>query len=85
MRKKYHAGLPEHVVGNVFNRRMKAARGIDPGPEGEVAAPEPKLYLKHVPMIDICREPGPGVARRLVGIAGWGLVMALGLKVAGMV
>lgn len=53
---------------------MKVARGIDPGPEGKLAVPDPKLYLKHVPTIDISRERGPGVARRLVGIAGWAVM-----------
>ncbi|QKD02165.1 helicase HerA-like domain-containing protein [Mesorhizobium loti] len=69
LRKKYHAGMAEHIAGRAFNRRMMEARGIDPGLEGEAIVPEPNLYLKHVPTIDISREPAPGAARRLAGIA----------------
>ncbi|RWM29430.1 helicase HerA-like domain-containing protein [Mesorhizobium sp.] len=85
LRKKYHAGLPEHVAGNVFNRRMMVARGIDPGPEGEVAAPEPNLYLKHVPTIDISQESGKTVKRRLVEIAAWSAVSYAGLLIAHLI
>ncbi|RWC91672.1 MAG: DUF853 family protein [Mesorhizobium sp.] len=85
LRQKYHAGMPDHVAGQAFNRRMKVARGINPGPEGEAMAPEPKFYLKHVPTIDIGAEPDKSVGRRLAEIAGWGVVAAMGLKMAGVI
>ena len=83
LRKKYHAGMADHVAGRAFNRRMKEARGIDPGPDGEAMAPEPNLYLKHVPSIDISAEPGESVKRQLAGIAGWAIVVASGLEIMG--
>ncbi|OWK21488.1 hypothetical protein AJ88_24045 [Mesorhizobium amorphae CCBAU 01583] len=82
LRKKYHAGLADHVAGKVFNSRM-VARGIDQVPEGETIAPEPKLYLEHVPTIDVSK--GPARASFAGGrIVGWGLVMVLGLRLAGL-
>ncbi|MGT2467428.1 helicase HerA-like domain-containing protein [Mesorhizobium atlanticum] len=85
LRKKYHAGLPDHVAGDVFNRRMKVARGIDPGPEGEVAAPEPKLYLKHVPTMSVAAERDRSVRQRLMEIAGWAAIVCAGLAIAGFI
>ncbi|MBZ9678246.1 helicase HerA-like domain-containing protein [Mesorhizobium sp. ES1-1] len=84
LRKKYHAGLADHVAARAFVRRMKEARGIDPGPEGEAIAPEPNLYLRHVPTINEDVDSGKGVRRGLAEIAGWAAVAAIGLKMAGV-
>ncbi len=85
LRKKYHAGMAEHVAGQVFNRRMMEARGIDPGPEGEAIEPEPNLYRKHVPVIDIGGKSSRGVVRRLVEILLWGSLAIVGLRIAGAI
>lgn len=63
---------------------MKAARGNDPGPDGEAIAPEPNLYLRHVPTVDRDVDPGKGLRCRLVEIAGWATVAAAGLKMTGL-
>ncbi|TIR24001.1 MAG: DUF853 family protein [Mesorhizobium sp.] len=83
LRKKCHAGLPDHVAGDVFNRRMKVARGIDPGPEGEVVPPEPKLYLKHIPTIDTVDHRGRTMGGQFTQVVGWGAFAAVGLKLLG--
>ncbi|MDI6025620.1 DUF853 family protein [Corticibacterium sp. UT-5YL-CI-8] len=73
MARKYPAG-DDPKAAYAFNRRMLSERGIDPGPEFEPLPYEPGLYLKHVPIIDIGAERGPGVMRRLMGIAFWSVI-----------
>lgn len=64
---------------------MMVARGIDPGPEGEAIAPEPKLYLKHVPTIDIGAEPDRSLARNIGKIIVWRLFAWAGIALAGWI
>jgi DNA helicase HerA-like ATPase len=84
LRRKYHAGLEDHLACRAFNRRMMEARGIDLGPESEATVPEQNLYLRQVPRLDVGDDLGKGVKRRLVDIAAWGAVAAIGLKMAGV-
>lgn len=63
---------------------MDLAGGIDPGPEGEVTAPEPKLYLKHVPTVDIGTSIKT-VQRPLAEIAVWDTVTGAGALLAACV
>lgn len=85
LRQKYHAGGADQEAAHKFNRRMMQERGIDTGPDAGVKPYEPNLYLKHVPSIDVSAEPGKTVKRRLAEIAGWCVVAAAGLKLAGAI
>jgi DNA helicase HerA-like ATPase len=82
LRKKYHAAGADNAATHRFNRRMMEERGIDPGPDSEVAPYEPNLYLKHVPTLDISAER-PSVTRQLIRIGLWAGVALSGAALAG--
>ena len=76
LRARYAAALDEHEAAYRFGRRMKVARGIDPGPDTGVRPWKEGDYLKFVPY-HVGVEPAArvrGMVWRLAEIGFWAAV-----------
>jgi len=87
MAKKYRADLEPFEAGHTFANRMKDQRGIAYDATTAAQPYEDRLYLRHVPNLQVDEEQrtGPGIVITMLKVAFWATVAFGGLKVAGLI
>lgn len=87
LKKKYGTELAAFEASHAFGNRMKEQRGIEFNATAEVQPYEDRLYLRHVPQLEIRDEDQerPSLAITLLKIVFWGTFALGGLKIAGVI